>query len=70
MTGAELARLEALRTTALAALTSARAVVQTIDAMLMTGDAPEAVANVFDTFDTEPTPPNAIEVTNDRQSRR
>ena len=63
MTAAELARLEALRTTALAALTSARAVLQTVESMLIAHDqsdpAPDAA---WDSFDA--TPPNATEVAN------
>jgi len=59
MTAADIARLEALRQTALGALNIVRAVVQQIDVMMVTPDQQEPTANPWETFDTVTNPTGA-----------
>jgi hypothetical protein len=56
MTPAEIMQLEALRTVALAAVTSAQGVLQTIESMILTDDreASQPDAPGWDAFDNDP----------------
>lgn len=59
MTAADVARLEALRDTALGAMIAARGVLKQIDALLLSTDAPDPTANPWETFDTVTNPTGA-----------
>lgn len=60
MTGQDVARLEAVRASCVAAVAAARAALQTVEAMLMTDDREQAATddNPWGTFDDDDAPTN------------